>query len=299
MTKTKIAILGSGAWGNALAEVFSSELISLMMLSKNNYTDKNISAINRSDILLIATPAQEVRNVCIKLKNIDTSIPIIIGSKGIECSTLSLLSEVIMDELNHSNVAILSGPNFAHEIKAGLACSTTLASKDEKISLILNKHLKYKKFIIRHSTDVIGAQIYGAVKNVIAIACGLFLGKGLGNNAQAALITSGLKEITSLCIAKKGNANTALELCGIGDLILTCTSTKSRNVSFGKELANNMVYTNQFIKKNTIEGIHTSETIYNLARQLGIDMPICESVYNIIYKKSNINNEIDILLSII
>ncbi len=295
----KIAIIGAGKWGQALAKIFSSQSkIILWSYKKINFESEqsniilsyDINEVTKCDVVLIALPAQNVRENCkLYKKNISKKTPIIICSKGIESSTLYLLSEVIEEELSHKNVAILSGPNFSHEVQVGLPFAATLACTDNDLSNYLLQVLHNNNLTIHCSNDIIGTQIFGAVKNVIAIACGVFLGKKLGMNAQAALITYGMKEIIELCKAKNGNTNSALELCGIGDLILTCTSRCSRNVSFGIELTKGKSIQKILSEQSTTEGAYTAKTVHHLAQNLNIKMNICESVYEIIYNNADIN----------
>ena len=306
MLKKKIAILGAGAWGKALAKIFAQNH-DIIICSRNiNSNDLRITNDNNKiyecDIIFIALPAQEVRKVCKQIQqgaNLNKDSVIVIGSKGIECSTLLLLSEVIYEELNHNNIAVISGPNFSHEIQLGLPSSATLACRNKELLSDLKKCLSVQGFSLHKSTDIIGVQIFSAVKNVIAIACGIFHGMKLGNNIHAALITFGLKEITRLCVAKNGNPDTALELCGVGDLILTCSSPDSRNVSFGIELSRGILPHDILARSNTVEGFYTVQTVQHLSQILGIEMPICSSIYNIIYNKAPFESEVKKILSII
>ncbi|MBQ4875433.1 MAG: NAD(P)H-dependent glycerol-3-phosphate dehydrogenase [Rickettsiaceae bacterium H1] len=307
MIKEKIAILGYGSWGKALAKIFEQnhELIIWSRVKNSRIEEnfkvmENITEIESCNIILIALPTQEVRKVLQKVKKgIKKKSTIIIASKGIEFNSLSLLSEVIKEELGNDNIAVISGPNFANEIESGLPAATTLACDNENLLKYLLSSLSSENFILHPDRDIIGAQIFGAVKNIIAIACGIFLEKKLGNNAQAALITLGLNEISNLCVAKKGKSETALTLCGIGDLILTCSSSHSRNVSFGIELAKGLLPTDILAKQNTTEGVYTAKAISRLSQQLKIKMPICEFVYNIIYKQYDIDSEVKKILRII
>lgn len=303
----RIAIIGFGAWGKALAKLLDKKNNSLLIWSRNKIdidinakTTTDINALQTSDIIIIAVPAQSVRQVCKKIAIISKKIPIIIASKGIECATLCLLSEVIAEELMHDNVAIVSGPNFAHEIQANLPCSATLSCIDPKLFNALIKCFNQNSISLKQHNDIIGTQIYGALKNVIAIYCGIFYAKKLGNNATAALITAGLNEITTLSVAKGGKISTAFTLSGIGDLILTCSSLNSRNVSCGVKLVQGYSTEKLLTEKNTIEGLYTTKSAYQLAQKLKLKMPIVQSIYNIIYKKDcNIDNEIKKVLSII
>lgn len=306
----KIAILGAGAWGKALATVFFTHLAnsSVLVWSRGDHgtINNNINIINdisrvaTCNLIFIVVPAQNIRDVCIELKAVsfNKNSAIIICSKGIECSSLCLLSEVVSDELSTRNIAVLSGPNFAHEVIAGLPCAASLACADRDLSQYLINILSNEQFALHPNVDVIGTQIFGAVKNVIAIACGIFEGKNLGQNAKSALITLGLHEITDLVVAKGGERRTALLLGGVGDLMLTCNSHSSRNVSFGIKLSKQKVDLGVPML-TTVEGLATTKAVYLMAKQLGVQMPICESVYNIIYNNSSLEEQTTKILTYI
>jgi len=196
-------------------------------------------------------------------------------------------------------LAILSGPNFAHEAAQGLPTATTIACEDEALASRIIYCIGGKYFRPYHTDDMIGTQIGGAVKNVIAIACGIALGRGFGENTRAALITRGLAEITRLCIAKGGRQETLMGLSGIGDLVLTCTSEASRNMSLGIELGKqnqSIKETIEFWQKRLAEGIATSDSVTELAKKIGISMPICKTVRDILYDKADITSSIQSLM---
>ncbi len=306
MLKEKIAILGGGSWGKALASVYSKA--HQVTIWTRDFVDHNIDGvvstnniedIRGSKIVIIALPAQKLRGV---LRNNDFSFLeesiIIIGSKGIEQRTLNLMSEVIEEELSVRDIAVLSGPNFAHEISSGLLCGASLSSVNKELLSTLTATLSNQHFALRPNTDIIGTQIFGALKNVVAIACGILYGKKLGQNAHSTLITFALQEVASLCLAKGGRSETSLELCGLGDMVLTCTSQCSRNVSFGMQIARGK-YSGGVLDTNTVEGFYTSEAVYQLGRKLEVQMPVCTSVYNILYNKSCIDTEVQKMLGFI
>ena len=306
----EIAIIGYGAWGQALAKIFAQASLSVTACSRQSksWVDNNIkvtsdnSFIQSSDIILLVIPAQTTREVCHELRkiNINPRIPIIICSKGIECTSLYLMSEVIMGTLSHKTIAVLSGPNFAHEIMAGLPCSASLACQDQQLSKSLTALLSSKHLILHPNTDIIGTQIFGAVKNVIAIAAGIFDGRKLGQNAKSSLITAGLREIQALCIAKGGKPETAMAPCGIGDLILTCSSSKSRNISLGQALAQGISYETILSNaKSVMEGAYTAEAVYKMAQEIKINMPIATIIYQILYKNKPIETAINEMLKLI
>ncbi len=307
----KIAIIGYGAWGRALASVFAEAGLSVTAWSRsavNNVASDEINITNDivsvgdAEIILMVVPAQSMRSVCVLLEEISIKpeIPLIICSKGIECNSLALMSEVISDTLPHKNLAILSGPNFAHEIISGLPSSASLACEDQHLAEDLVTTLSTARLILRPNSDVIGTQIFGAVKNVIAIACGLFDGKQLGQNAKSSLITVGLQEIKDLCIAKGGKIETSLELCGIGDLILTCSSRKSRNVALGAQLATGMTYQQILSSTDSVmEGAFTAQAVYQLAQSLRVNIRLSTVINDLLYKNEPIESGINRMLDLI
>ncbi|MCE3232083.1 MAG: glycerol-3-phosphate acyltransferase [Rickettsiaceae bacterium] len=314
----KIGIIGAGAWGTALA-VSSSNAGNEVLLwshgekvvqSINNYHENkrylsgiklpasikatdNLAEVVESDMLLMVIPAQKLREVCLNIKTVflKNSVPLVICCKGIEQGTRKLMSEVIAEILPDNPVAVLSGPNFAAEIAKGLPACATLACTDEKLGTELVNILASQSFRLYYSQDVVGAQIGGAVKNVIAIACGIAIGRGLGENAGAALVTRGMAEISRLCAAKGGKHSTLMGLSGIGDIMLTCGSSTSRNMSLGIALGGGQPLSNQLT-----EGVATAASVAELAASLKIDMPICMAINDILHKGIDIDITIKSLL---
>ena len=305
----RVGVVGAGAWGTALAvtaaragseitlwarepEVVASisgQQENQMFLPGIKLPD-TVNAVNdletmlRQDALLMVAPAQYVRGTCEQLASagLDDSLPMVICSKGIEQQSLKLMSEVVAEQLSNP-LAILSGPTFAIEVAKGLPASVTLACKDSKLGRKLAQLIVHPKFSVHHSNDVIGPQICGPMKNVIAIACGIVEGKGLGENAKAALITEGLAEIIQLCVAKGGKPETAMGLCGLGDLILTCNSHTSRNMSLGYALGQGKTLEEILSERMSVaEGVASSNAVAELAAQLGIRLRICGIVDRIV-----------------
>ncbi len=325
MAKTvKIAVIGAGAWGTALSKVLSENGHDVALWSRNTeviseinnknknssylpdiFLPRNINAtrdfknLEGSDALFLVTPAQNIRMLSKALQEIKLgNIPIVICSKGIEQETLKLMSEIVSEMLPANKIAVLSGPNFADEIARGLPAASTLACKDKKSGEDIVGMLNNNNFRIYLSDDVIGAEIGGAVKNVIAIACGIAVGRNLGENARAALITRGLAEIARLAKAKGGRPETLMGLAGMGDLVLTCSSLKSRNMSLGYELGQGKPL-QAILKKRqgkVTEGLTTTHSVQALAASLKVEMPITETVYNILYKEQDIDIAIKSLL---
>ncbi|MCE2397180.1 NAD(P)-dependent glycerol-3-phosphate dehydrogenase, partial [Candidatus Poribacteria bacterium] len=237
----------------------------------------DLEAMLAQDALLMVAPAQYVGSTCEGLASagLDDSLPIVICSKGIEQNSLKLMSEVVAEYFPNP-LAILSGPTFAIEVAKGLPASVTLACGDVALGQNLAQLVVHPKFSVHHSDDMIGPQICGAMKNVIAIACGIVEGKGLGESAKAALITEGLAEISQLCVAKSGKPETAMGLCGLGDLILTCNSHTSRNMSLGYALGQGKTLEDILSERVSVaEGVASSNAVAGLADQLGIRLRIC------------------------
>ena len=305
----KVGVVGAGAWGTALAitaaragsdvtlwarepEVVASingRGVNEMFLPGIKLPD-TINAVNdldamlAQDALLMVAPAQYVGSTCegLAAAGLDNSLPIVICSKGIEQGSLKLMSEVVSEHLPNS-LAILSGPTFAIEVAKGLPASVTLACGEAALGRKIARLVVHPKFSVHHSDDVIGPQICGAMKNVIAIACGIVEGKGLGESAKAALITEGVTEITQLCVAKGGKPETAMGLCGLGDLILTCNSHTSRNMSLGYALGQGKTLEEILSERVSVaEGVASSNAVAGLAAQLGIRLRICGIVNQIV-----------------
>lgn len=320
-----ITVIGAGAWGTALAIVANRAACDVVLWDRNpdlvaKIRDRNMNetylpgvfidpsitvttdfteACQSADLVILAVPAQYVRTTCITLSNyLPSGVPVLISSKGIEIGSRQLMSEVVAAVLSGNPVAVLSGPNFAHEIGIGQPAATTIACANNDLGEEIVFSLGSALFRPYYCSDVIGTQIGGALKNVIAIACGIATGKNLGENARAAIITRSLAEMRKVCLAKGGRLETLMGLSGMGDLILTCTSPRSRNHSFGvavgqgtsaEDLMNNSLV--------TVEGVHTAEAAVALSQELRVPMPICQAVYDIVHVKNNVDTTIQGLLS--
>ncbi|RKU12315.1 glycerol-3-phosphate acyltransferase [Candidatus Poribacteria bacterium] len=305
----KVGVVGAGAWGTALAitaaragsdvalwarepEVVASingrqeneMFLPGVKLPDTIHAVNDLESILTRDALLMVAPAQYVGSTCEDLASagLDASLPIVLCSKGIEQDSLRLMSEVVAEHFSNP-LAILSGPTFAIEVAKGLPASVTLACGDAALGQKLARLVVHPKFSVHHSDDLIGPQICGAMKNVIAIACGIVEGKGLGESAKAALITEGLAEINQLCVAKGGKPETAMGLCGLGDLILTCNSHTSRNMSLGYALGQGKTLEEILNERVSVaEGVASSNAVAGLAAQLGIRLRICGIVDRIV-----------------
>lgn len=312
----RVGVVGAGAWGTALAitavragsevtlwalepEVVASineRGVNEMFLPGVKLPDtlhavNNLEAMLAQEALLMVAPAQFVRGTCEALASagLDDSLPIVICSKGIEQQSLKLMSEVI-SEYFPNPLAVLSGPTFAIEVAKGLPASVTLACGGVALGARLAQLVVHPKFSVHHSDDVIGPQICGPMKNVIAIACGIVEGKGLGESAKAALIAEGLAEVSQLCVAKGGKPETAAGLCGLGDLILTCNSHTSRNMSLGYALGQGKALAEILgERKSVAEGVASSDAVARLAAQLGIRLRICETVDQIVRGEADVD----------
>jgi glycerol-3-phosphate dehydrogenase (NAD(P)+) len=300
---TAIGVIGAGAWGTALAQAMASdgspillwareaELVAEINASRSNSLflpsaklANSITATGRIDdladlpALLVVCPAQHLARVLGDLP--DRSRDLVLCAKGIEAGTGRLMADVAAEAAPSAQIAVLSGPTFAHEVAAGLPTAVTLAcSGGEAQWARLAPLLSRPALRPYYSDDVTGAEIGGAVKNVLAIACGVVDGLGLGQNARAALIARGYAEMTRFGPARGARAETLAGLCGLGDLVLTCSSTSSRNFSLGKALGEGLSAAEALAGKNSVaEGAHTAPVLAELAEREGIDMPIVAAV---------------------
>ena len=316
-----IGILGGGVWGSALAKLFSNQEVLIYTRDKkvmNSINDHhfnpklkyaifndNVKAtddleeIAKKNIIFIALPSQSIREVLSKsyFQNIDADI--IIASKGIEISSSMFLSSLVASLIKPKSLSIMSGPCFSDEVAQDLPTAATFASSNTSIFDTISGMLKGKKFRIYYSDDVIGCQIGGALKNIYAIAAGISDGLNLGENARSALITRSFVEISRFAIFFKSKKETLFGLSGLGDLMLTCNSSKSRNTNFGIKIAN-IKHKNfeKELEKNAItEGYFTTKAAIKIAYENDIEMPILESVFNILYNQFDIEDEINKLMS--
>jgi glycerol-3-phosphate dehydrogenase (NAD(P)+) len=316
----RIGVVGGGAWGTALAQIASaSGPVTLWARSA-----AVVDAINRDhanpaylpgvalsptiratvestelaacDALLLVTPAQHMRDVIAGLPV--TNQPLILCSKGIEAGTRLLMSEVAAECRPGAPIAVLSGPTFAHEVAAGLPTAVTLACEDEALGQTLAERLARPAFRPYRSEDVIGAEIGGAVKNVLAIACGVVAGRGLGQNAAASLIARGFAEMARFGAAKGATVGSLAGLAGLGDLVLTCSSTASRNFSLGIGLGNGERAADLLAHRRTVaEGAATAPVLIEAARAIGVEMPIAEAVCALLAGEADAGAAVERLLN--
>ncbi len=316
-----IGIIGGGVWGSALARVLSQNKVLIYARDENivrsinehklnpklKYSsfNENVSAtsnlkeLNKKDYLFIALPAQKIRNVINQNEFHNNNHNVVICSKGIEISTSKFLSELIEECIPYKSISILSGPSFSNEVAQNLPTAVTLATKFKTNFQKISNLIKNKEFRIYYSNDIIGTQIGGALKNIYAIAAGIAEGLNLGENAKSALISRSFAEITRFASVFKANKNTLFGLSGLGDLILTCNSISSRNTQFGIKIASSKTenYFELLQSQEVTEGYYTVEAVFNISKKNKIDMPIMESVYNILYKKYDLKEELSKLLN--
>lgn len=320
----RIGIVGAGAWGTALAvatrragcEVvlwaYECEVAAAVNGEHENRlflpgvaldpairATTEISEAVAADAVLLVTPAQHLRRLCAAAAPAwRKGAPAVICAKGIEQGSSALMSEVVAEALPGIPLAVLSGPSFAVEVARDLPTAVTLASADHDLGKELATAIGNPRFRIYWSEDVIGAQLGGAVKNVLAIACGIVEGRGLGDNARAALITRGIAEIARLGAAKGARPETLMGLSGLGDLTLTCNAMQSRNYSLGVKLGRGMPLAEIVAgRKSVAEGMFTASSVMVLAVRLGVEMPISAAVDGILNHGAGIDQAIAALLS--
>ncbi len=311
----RCSVLGAGSWGTALASLLAGKGYTVTSwdkdapvledIARNHRNDRYLpgaalpptlhatpdvhKALEGAELVVVAVPSHAVRQVTIEAKrHIHAGTPIVCVAKGIELESLMTMSEVMEDVLPvplHPYLAILSGPSFAKEVAKGLPTAVTVAARWERISKQVQDAFHTKTFRPYTSGDVVGCEIGGCVKNVVAIAAGISDGFGFGANALAALITRGLAEISRLAVRKGANPLTLSGLSGLGDLVLTCSSDLSRNRTVGRGLAQGKT-ADQIQKElgQVAEGVRNAKSARELARRLSVDMPITDVVYRVLYE---------------
>ena len=303
MSGAAIGVVGAGAWGTALAEMLASdgrevllwareaELVEAInrdhrnplflpsaMLSPSIRATGDLGALAALPVLLMVTPAQHLGAILGALAGFAGDL--VLCAKGIEAGTGRLMADVARDAAPAAQLAVLSGPTFAHEVAAGLPTAVTLACEHGEAQWQrLSSAIARPQFRPYHSDDMIGTEIGGAVKNVLAIACGVVDGLRLGQNARAALIGRGFAEMQRFGLALGAQAETLAGLSGLGDLVLTCSSTASRNYSLGKALGEGASAASVMADRTTVaEGAFTAPVLAELARKRGVSMPIVDAV---------------------
>lgn len=316
----KAGVIGAGAWGTALAQLMAADGRDVLLwalepdvvdavntgrenplylpgiaLSPAIRATGALTDLATCDMLLVVSPAQHLRSV---VAQAPAGVPLLLCSKGIEAGTGLLMSEVAAQAQPASPIAVLSGPTFAHEVARGLPTAITLACEDNALGQRLAARIARPSFRPYVSDDVIGAEIGGAVKNVLAIACGVADGAGLGLNARAALISRGFAEMTRFGLARGARVETLGGLSGLGDLVLTCSSTNSRNFSLGKGLGEGHSAADLLANRRTVaEGAHTAPVLRDAARAAGVEMPVVEAVCALLADAAPLGQVIDALLA--
>ncbi len=320
----RIAVLGAGAWGTALAAALHRAGREVLLWTRRAELAEEINRVHanpdylpnvsldaaiqagadldqaaKRDALLLVTPAQHLRRLCQSLAGkLKPGAPLVICSKGIEQGSLALMTEAAAEALPGQPLAVLSGPNFAKEVAAGLPAATTLAARDETLAQDLVAALGSRSFRPYASSDPVGAQVGGAVKNVIAIACGIVTGRQLGDNARAALITRGLAEVVRLGVALGARPETLMGLSGLGDLTLTCGAMQSRNYSLGVALGHGeRIDAVLGARRSVAEGVFSAAAVAALAQRQGVEMPICAAVDRVVNAGADLDETIAGLLN--
>lgn len=309
MALDSISVLGGGAWGTALAQVQARHNQPVTLWARNGAAVHEINTQHtnagylpgfalhekltatidlaeaaKADIILMVAPAQQARSVSSQLRPLvgENSV-VVICAKGIEQQSGQLLGRVLGDELPGVQLAVLSGPGFATDVARGLPAALTLACKDETLGRALAERLSHPEFRLYWSSDTVGVELGGAVKNVLGIAAGILDGKKLGGSAHAALVSRGFAELRRLGEALGARGETLMGLSGLGDLILTCGSAQSRNMSLGRALGEGQPLADILSSRRAVtEGVYTAAAVKRLAREHGIEMPICRAVSDIL-----------------
>jgi glycerol-3-phosphate dehydrogenase (NAD(P)+) len=320
----RIAVVGGGAWGTALAqtlrlagrdvilwarsEAVVSEITRLhtntlylpnVILDCGLRATSDLSLVANAEVILLVTPAQEARRIGgLLAPHVMPGTPIVVCSKGLEQASGQTLVQVLSDVLPRARTAVLSGPSFADDVVRGLPAAVTLACADTEFGRTLAETLGYRNFRIYWTNDVTGVQLGGSVKNVLAIAAGIVAGKGLGASAHAAIVTRGVAELRRYGEARGARPETILGLSGLGDLLLTCGSQQSRNMSLGFALGQGRSLVEILgSRKSVSEGVMTATAVAADAAARGIDMPIATGVAGIVTGRVNIDDAIEALLT--
>jgi glycerol-3-phosphate dehydrogenase (NAD(P)+) len=317
----RIGVIGGGAWGTALAQVAAARghdtllwarepevvaavnethenalFLSGIPLSHSIRATGDLAELDSCDGWLVVTPAQHMRAVLEQAPRCGR--PLVLCSKGIEERSGLLLHHVARELCPAADVMVLSGPTFAHEVAAGLPTALTLASEADGLAEQIRDRLALPEFRLYLSDDIAGAEVGGAVKNVLAIACGVVEGQGLGQNARAALIARGFAEMTRFGLACGAKRETLAGLSGLGDLVLTCSSTSSRNFSLGKGIGEGRSAAELMADRRTVaEGAFTAPVLRRIADRRGVDMPIVAAVDDLLAGRASVGQVLESLLS--
>ncbi|MFN8015494.1 MAG: NAD(P)H-dependent glycerol-3-phosphate dehydrogenase [Acidimicrobiia bacterium] len=320
-----IGIVGAGAWGTTLSHILSDKddvvlylrdkdlakeieehrvnkkYLPEVNLSSRVRATSNIEEMSEAEQVVIAVPSIGFRQAVVELSFLPSEITYVSVTKGLEQQTNLRMSEVITDADNRKtfeSIAVLSGPNLAHEIASGHPAATVISSTNEDVRLVLQKKFMTKNFRVYTSDDVLGCEVGGIAKNVVAIAVGIGDGFGYGDNAKAAIMTRSLAEITRLGIAMGANASTFSGLAGIGDLIATCSSDLSRNRTVGYQLGKGQTLEEIRSSSHDIaEGVFSAASLASIARQFNVDMPIVNSTLKVIQQGYVTKSDVETLMT--
>jgi glycerol-3-phosphate dehydrogenase (NAD(P)+) len=319
----RVGVAGAGAWGTALAVCALAagrdvrmwarepEVADHLARGEGNPaflpgvsipaipSSTDLASLADCDAILLVAPAQHLRATLKALApGLKPGTPVALCSKGIERGTLKPMTDVLAEEAPQASPAVLSGPSFASDVAKGLPTAVTLACPDRAVGDAWMRSIGRPHFRTYWSDDLIGAEAGGAIKNVLAIACGVCEGLQLGRSAHAALIARGFAEMTRLGVALGGRAETLAGLCGLGDLVLTCSSPQSRNMSFGMELGRGKSAGEILAARTSVtEGAETAPAIVELGKRLNVDLPICNVVLGMIEGKLSAREAVDLLLN--
>ena len=324
MTFDSVGIVGGGAWGTALAQTLRLAGRDVVLWAREPEVVAEINAAHANtpflpgvalhpalratddladiaarDVVLMVAPAQHVRSVAADLgKHLRGGKPVVICAKGLEQSTGKLLGQVLAETLPQATQAVLSGPSFAADVARGLPAALTLATADATLGQALAAALADRHLRIYWASDVVGVQLGGAVKNVLAIAAGIVEGRGLGASAHAALVTRGFAELRRFGAALGAKPETLMGLSGLGDLLLTCGSPQSRNMSLGRALGQGESLEAVLGSRRSVaEGVYTAAAVTRVAAEQAIDMPISQAVAAIVAGHLTVDAAIEALLS--
>ena len=321
MRFNKITVLGAGAWGTALANVaaraghgvclWGRSSVAMQALASTRENPRlpgvkldaritpsdDLAQAAKADLILCVVPAQNTRELALQLKShVASSVPLVLCSKGIERGTRKFMNEVLRDELPANPIGVLSGPSFAADVSRGLPTAVTLAADNETLAREIAASLSAPSFRLYHSDDLRGVEIGGAAKNVLAIACGIAAGRGLGASAGAALVARGFAELRRFGAAFGARPETLMGLSGLGDLVLTCGSTQSRNFSYGLALGRGES-PQEAARSGLAEGAFTAPVLIEMAEEKGVDLPVAKAVAAIISGALTVDGAVEALLA--
>ena len=318
-----IGVFGAGSWGTALAVLANRAGSKVTLYARNTaladqmsekrinpalpdqFIDPSITITNSipsmalCEAIILAVPAQAMRSAIVPLcDRVEPDVPLLIAAKGIEEGSTMLMHDIVQLAMPHNPVGVISGPNFAGEAAAAKPTASVIASFHKEVIEVFHALLHSRYFRIYGSDDPVGVQVCGAMKNVLAIACGIVEGAGLGENARAAIISRGIAEIARLVAAKKGKAETVMGLAGVGDITLTCSSKQSRNYALGFAIGKAGALKPDMLQTSgVVEGAATAGSALQLAKNERIDMPISGIIYQILHENLPVKEAVEQLLS--